>query len=334
MPLARCTLAERERTRRVSTPELIVLGSSSHLPTARRNQGGYLLRWAREGLLFDPGEGMQRQMAIFGVRASRVTRILITHFHGDHCLGLPGVLQRLRLEATGRAIDVYFPASGRVFYERLRGATIQRAEPGVRAHALEQPGVFARVAGLRFEAQRLCHTVDAFGYRIQEEDGRTFLPERLAAAGIRGAAVGELVRRGVIEVAGRATRLEEVSVPRPGQSMAFVMDTRPCDGARELARGVDLLVCEATYLHADLRLARERGHMTAREAATLAREAGSRRLVLGHVSPRYASDGELLEEARALHPDVVLAEDGARIALPARPRPQGEARSPRCGLRA
>jgi ribonuclease Z len=303
---------------RVSTPELVVLGSSSHLPTARRNQGGYLLRWGREGLLFDPGEGTQRQMGIFGVRASRLTRILITHFHGDHCLGLPGVLQRFAFECPGRAIDVYFPASGEVFYERLRGATIHRIEPEARPHPLEQPGVFARAGTLRFEARRLCHSADVLGYRIQEEDGVRFLPEHLAAAGLRGAAVGRLARHGVIERAGRTVRLEDVSVPRPGRSVAFVMDTRPCEGALELARGVDLLVCEATYLDEDQRLAQAHGHMTAREAATLARDAGSRRLVLGHVSPRYDSAAEILAEALALHPDVVLAEDGARITLPAR----------------
>jgi len=302
----------------VAARELIVLGSSSHLPTARRNQGGYFLRWDQEGLLFDPGEGTQRQMTICGVRPSRITRILVTHFHGDHCLGLPGVLQRLAFDGAGRTVDVYFPASGRVYYERLRDASLHRGEAAVRAHGIVGAGVFARAPGLRFEARPLLHGVDAFGYRLQEEEGRSFLPERLAAAGIRGAQVGELGRRGALEVGGRSWTLEEVSEPRPGQSMAFVMDTGPCEGARELARGVDLLVCEATYLEKDARLAREHGHMTVREAATLAKEAGARRLVLSHFSPRYASNAELEDEAAAIHPDVVLAEDGARIAVPAR----------------
>jgi ribonuclease Z len=298
--------------------ELIVLGSSSHLPTARRNQGGYFLRWDREGLLFDPGEGTQRQMTICGVRPSRVTRILITHFHGDHCLGLPGVLQRLALEAAERPVDIYFPASGGVYYERLRRASLHRGEAAVRGHGIVRAGVFARAPGLCFEARPLRHSVDAFGYRVEEEEGRAFLPERLDAAGIRGAQVGELERRGALEVGGRTWTLEDVTEPRPGQCMAFVMDTRPCEGARKLAHGVDLLVCEATYLEKDAGLARDHGHMTVREAARLAKEAGARRLVLSHFSPRYASNAELEDEACAIHPDIVLAEDGARVAVPAR----------------
>jgi ribonuclease Z len=305
----------------VAARELIVLGSSSHLPTARRNHGGYFLCWDQEGLLFDPGEGTQRQLTICRVRPSRVTRILITHFHGDHCLGLPGVLQRLAFDVPERTADVYFPASGRVHYERLRDATLHRVQPAVRAHGIERAGVFDRAPGLRLEARPLRHGVDAFGYRLQEEEGRTFLPERLAAAGIRGAQIGELERRGALDVAGRTWTLEDVSEPRSGQSMAFVMDTGPCQGARELARGVDLLVCEATYLAKDAGLARRHGHMTVREAATLAKEAGARRLVLSHFSPRYASVAELEDEAAAIHADVVLAEDGARVAVPSRSAP-------------
>src|SRR5919198_5227414 len=104
--------------------ELVVLGTASQAPTRQRNHNGYLLRWDAEGILFDPGEGTQRQLILAGVAPSAITRICITHFHGDHCLGLPGVVQRLALDGVAHPVDVYFPASGLEYFERLRRASI------------------------------------------------------------------------------------------------------------------------------------------------------------------------------------------------------------------
>src|SRR5262249_33212434 len=135
---------------------------------------------------------------------------------------------------------------------------------------------------------------------------------------VRGPAVGALLREGAIEVGGRSVRLEEVSEPRPGQAFALVMDTRPCAGAAALARGADLLVCEATYLDAEAREAHEHYHMTAGQAAALARAAGARRLALTHFSQRYTSTEGFVREASGVHPDVVIAEDLTRVAVPRR----------------
>lgn len=191
-------------------------------------------------------------------------------------------------------------------------------EPELSEHPIEREGPIAQAEGLRIEARRLDHTVDTFGYRVEEPPGRSLLPERLAALGIQGPDVGRLVREGTLPVGGRRVTLEAVSVPRPGQSVAFVMDTRPCPGAHALARDADLLVCEATYLAEHTELAHRRGHMTAGQAAELAREAGARRLLLTHFSSRYRTVEAFLEEAGALHPDVVAAEDGMRVSLPPR----------------
>ena len=137
------------------------------------------------------------------------------------------------------------------------------------------------------EAHRLDHLVEAFGYRLVEPDGRRMLPEALARAGVAGPDVGRLQREGALDVGGRTVRLAEVSVPRPGQRVAFVMDTRLCDAVFALADGADLLVVESTFLDEDAVLARDHGHLTARQAATVAAECGVRRLVLTHFSQRY-----------------------------------------------
>ena len=114
--------------------ELVILGTASQAPTRVRNHNGYLLRWEDEGLLFDPGEGTQRQMLLAGVRASEISRICITHFHGDHCLGLPGVLQRLSLDRVAHEVACYYPAEGQEFFRRLRHAAIFHDLATLREH--------------------------------------------------------------------------------------------------------------------------------------------------------------------------------------------------------
>ena len=304
----------------MSHRELIVLGSASQVPTRHRNQNGYLMRWDQYGFLFDPGEGTQRQMTHFGQPVSAITHILVTHFHGDHCLGLPGVLQRLSLDDVKHPVQVHYPGSGQHFFERLRYASIYEERAKVSGHAIREDGVIFKAADLEIHAGRLDHRVEAFGYCIREPDAVTLEPVRLAAAGIRGADVGRLTREGKIEVEGRVVLLEEMGHPRPGQSMALVMDTRACDAALQLVRGVDLLVCESTYLHQDQEMARSHGHMTAVEAAELARDAGAGQLVLTHFSRRYPSTEPFLKEARQIFPNTVVAEDGLRVPLQRFPR--------------
>ena len=302
----------------MSLRELVVLGTASQAPTRRRNHNGYLLRWDDEGLLFDPGEGTQRQLLHAGVPVSAVTRLCLTHFHGDHCLGVPGVLQRRSLDDVPQALHAYYPAAGRRFFAHLRHASAYAERSQVVEHPVSADGVVLERPALTLSARRLDHRVPTYGWRLQERDGVRMLAERLAARGVRGPAVAQLQREGAVDVDGDLVRLEEVSEPRRGQVFAFVMDTRVCDAAVELARGADLLVCEATFLHRDADLAEQYAHLTARQAAELAREAGVRRLVLTHLSQRYPDPAEHLAEASAVFPDVVVAEDLDRIAVPPR----------------
>jgi ribonuclease Z len=302
----------------MSARELIVLGTASQVPTRHRNHNGYFLRFDEEGVLFDPGEGTQRQMILCGVTATSITRILITHFHGDHCLGFASLVQRISLDGVPHAVPVHYPASGQVFFDRLRKASIFYDVARIVPCPIEAPGVLAEGGDLRLEARRLDHTVECYGYRLQEPDRWNLDPEALEALGLQGPKVGRLKRDGQVEHEGRTVRLEDVGRLRRGQVVAFVMDTRLCAAAFELARGVDLLVCESTYLHGEAQEARKNGHLTAREAATIAHEAGARRLVLTHFSQRYPDTAPFVAEARALHDDVVAVQDGDTVPLPDR----------------
>ncbi|WP_035849317.1 ribonuclease Z [Kitasatospora azatica] len=304
----------------MSARELVVLGTASQVPTRHRNHNGYLLRWDGEGLLFDPGEGTQRQMLHAGVSATDLTRICVTHFHGDHSLGLAGVVQRINLDRVPHPVHAYYPASGQVFFDRLRAATAFHETAELRPHPIGEPGVLeATGAPFTLEAVRLSHPVEAFGYRLTEPDGQRLLPAKLAALGLRGPAVGRLQREGRIELDGRTVTLAEVSEARRGQRFAFVMDTRLCPGVEQLAEGADLLVIEATFLEADAHLAAEHGHLTAAQAARAAAAAGVRTLVLTHFSQRYPDLSGHLAEARAqFDGELVVAEDLARIPVPPR----------------
>lgn len=299
--------------------ELIVLGSAAQTPTRERNHNGYLLRWDREVLLFDPGEGTQRQMLFAGVSAAKLTRILITHFHGDHCLGLPGVIQRLSLDQAPGPVDVYFPAEGQQYFDNLRGAAAFHETTPLRVAPCQEGVVFAGPP-FSLSARALDHRVPTLGWRLEEPERAHLDPDRLAASGLTGAAIGDLQREGSTVVDGRTVALEQVSDRTPGQRFAFVMDTRLCDAAFELARDADLLVCEATYLNADADLADRYKHLTAGQAGRIAAEAGARRLLLTHFSQRYGDPQLFLDQAREHFDDVVLAADLTRVAVPDRRR--------------
>ncbi|MEZ4237377.1 MAG: ribonuclease Z [Myxococcota bacterium] len=307
----------------MSARELVVLGTASQVPTRYRNHNGYLLLWDGQGFLFDPGEGTQRQMVTFGVSATQITAICVSHFHGDHCLGLPGVIQRISLDRVPHRVPVYYPASGQKYLDRLRHASIFDDQSDIEPRPLRTPGVQSD-GNPAITALPLQHTAESWGYRIQEPDRVHCLPERLRAAGVQGRAVGELVRTGSVAVDGRLVRLEEVSERKKGGSVAFVMDTRRCDAAVALAEGVDLLIAESTYLASEQREARERGHMTAGDAARVAVEAGAKKLVLTHFSQRHPSTRPFLDEAGAIHGDVVAAVDGTRVDLRQIARPVGD----------
>jgi ribonuclease Z len=309
----------------VSVRELVVLGTASQMPTRFRNHNGYLLRWDGHGILFDPGEGTQRQFAFADTSTGQVHRICITHFHGDHCLGLPGMLLRLSQDGIDHPVQLHYPASGQRYLDRLRHAsighdTIDLRPMPVDTATLDRGAVtdVDRTDEFTVSAAPLDHRADAIGWRIEEPAGRRMLPDRLEDVGVRGPDVGRLRDEGRIEVDGRTVTLDEVSEHRPGQVFAFVMDTTWCDGALALAAGADLLVCESTFLDADAALAREYGHLTARQAGRIAAEAGARRLVLTHFSQRYPDDQVFADEAGREFDDVVVAHDLARIPLPPR----------------
>jgi ribonuclease Z len=298
--------------------ELTVLGTASQVPTRYRNHNGYFLRFDGYGLLFDPGEGTQRQMQFAGLSATDVTHICVTHFHGDHALGLPGVLQRMSLDDVPHEVVCHFPAEHEEYFERLRFATPHFARAKIATRPSTGDRVYEFGENLTLTVAPLDHGMPCQGYRLDEADGVRMLPEKLFAAGISGPDISRLQQEGRL---GTVT-LADVSAPKPGQSFAFLMDTRRCEGAERLAADVDLLVIEATFLDTEAELAESFGHLTARQAARLAADAGARELVLTHFSQRYpiedARERYLAEAGQEFSGLIHIAEDLARIPFPKR----------------
>ena len=305
----------------MSSRELIALGTSSQVPTRERSHNAYMLRWDGEGFLFDPGEGAQRQLTMAGIPASSIHRICITHFHGDHCLGLAGIVQRLSLDRCEHPVHLHYPASGEAYVDRLCGAAIFQPQVELVRHPVDPGGEMLelhRTTTYALMTQSLDHTVPTIGFRVGEFPGLRFVAEKLEQAGVQGPMVAELQRKGQIRSGGQIVRLEDVTIPRAGSVFAFIMDTRPCSGATALAREADLLLMEATYTTEHQDLANNYFHSTAGDAAKTALVSGARRLALTHFSQRYPDAEQHLADAREIFQNVLALKDLDRLEIPRR----------------
>jgi ribonuclease Z len=295
------------------------LGTSAAIPTIDRNVAGLAVQREGETLLFDCGEGNQRQMMRFGVGFS-FREIFFTHYHADHLLGVTGLLRTMGLQDRSAPVILYGPKGA----QRVLGAAIslgiERNKFPIDIVEIKPGDRLARddYEIVVFETE---HRADTVGYALVEHRrlGR-FNPDRARELGIpEGPFWGQLHKGKTITLPdGRIIGPAElVGSPRAGRRVVYTGDTRPHLSVIEASRGADLLVHEATFGGDEMERAQETGHSTAAEAARVALEAGARRLVLTHISSRYSRDAaELLAEARAVFPETVIARDGMTVDVP------------------
>lgn len=289
--------------------DLTILGCSSQQPTRLRNHGAYLLRWNEEGFLFDPGEGTQRQFIFANIAPPCVNRIFVSHFHGDHCLGLGSMLMRLNLDKVQEPIHCYYPASGKKYFDRLRFGTMYHSTITVIEHPVHDEGLVHDDGNFRIEAYFLDHGVDNVGWRVTEKDVRKFDAKKIRDAGLYGPQIRELEAKGTLQIQGRTVSIDDVSVIRRGDTFAVVIDTLPCRGALRVAQDAKMLLCEATYLEEHRDLAKAHRHLTAKQAAELAQQANVETLILTHFSARYLDLSPFEKEARATFSNTFAADD-------------------------
>ncbi len=296
--------------------EIVALGTSCQVPTRERNHVATLVRLGATSVLVDCGEGTQRQMLRAGVSSTRIAALCLTHEHGDHTYGVPGFLNRRRVDGALNPLPVVAPQAALERLDLLTSFATRGEDPLHRwvPASSAGPTQVMRLENWTVWTAPLRHRVPTVGYRFVEDDGRRVVPELASERGISGPDIGRIQRGEVI----RGVRLADVSVPRRGQRIAVIMDTAVCEGALVLAEGCDLLVAEATYVEAEAGLAEVNGHLTAGQAAELAVKAGVRRLVLTHFSSRYEDMDVHAKEAGAIHPDVVVVSDLQTVAVPSR----------------
>lgn len=299
--------------------DVVPLGTASAVPAHGRHLSAFAL--AREGrlLLFDCGEGTQYRLRAAGLKTARLEAVFVTHLHGDHVFGLPGLLTTLALLGREDPLVLVGPEGLRALLSALPGLD---ALPFPLHHVPLREGTEHAVVFesdlATVEARPLVHRVPTWGYRYTERPR----PGRVDAAraerlGLRPEQLGAL-RRGepVLTPAGRRVRPDEVVGPeRPGVVVAYCLDTAPCEGARRLAEGADLLVHDATFAEAEAARAAETGHATARQAAEIARAARVGLLLLSHFSARYPTPEPLVAEARTVFANTEAADELKRYRL-------------------
>lgn len=294
------------------------LGTAASRPTVARNVSSLMLQREGELFLFDCGEGTQRQMMRYATGFG-VHDIFFTHLHADHFLGVTGLLRTMGLQAREEPMRLWSPRGGRAILEQAVQLGVERVPFAVEIEELE-PGQRVSRGDFEIVPYAVQHGTRALGYAVVEQPrlGR-FDVERARALGVpEGPLFGRLHRGESVEVAGRTIAAADVvGAPRPGRRVVYSGDTRPCAATIEQARAAELLIHDATFSDEEAERARATGHSTAREAAEVAQRAGARRLLLTHLSARYADDVRPLErEAREIFAQTRVAYDGLVVEVP------------------
>jgi ribonuclease Z len=298
---------------------VLFLGTAGSMPTVKRAPASLLLRRGGDRLLVDCGEGTQRQL-LRSIGLPDVEHVLLTHFHADHFLGLPGMMKTFALRGREAPLTLYGPRGLRVLMSDLR-RIYGKLTYDVRLAELT-PNDAVELDGYRVGAFAVAHRTEAIGYALVEDDrpGR-FDPARATALGVEPGPMFGLLQRGqAVSVGARTVRPEEVmGEPRPGRKLVFTGDTEPCESTVAIAHEAELLVHDGTFAEEEIERARQTGHSTARQAAEVARAAGVSMLALTHLSSRYFA-AVIEKEARAVFEPTVVPRDFDVIEVPYRER--------------
>jgi ribonuclease Z len=308
--------------------QITFFGTSSGVPTRSRNVSSVALRLPQraEVWLFDCGEGTQHQLLHSELKISQITRIFVTHLHGDHIFGLMGLLATYGLAGNPTRIDVYGPPGLNDYLKACQRYSFTHFSYPLKVHTIE-PGIVYEDDEYIVKCGPLKHRITAFGYRVEEKDrsGR-FDVEKAKELGIPSGPIYGKLKRGeqVTLPNGQVINGADLCGPtQTGRKLVYCTDTVFCEGAVELAKDADLLIHEATFSHQDAELAFQRLHSTSTMAAQVALAANAKHLIMTHFSPRYAPGNDiqlsdLLEEAKAIFPNTTMAYDFLAYDVPRR----------------
>lgn len=285
------------------------------VPTKERSQIAVFLSYGSSGILFDCGEGTQRQLKIAGISLTKVTKILISHWHGDHVLGLPGLMQSLSSSDYNSKLEIYGPVGTNKRMEKMFEAFVFDKKLDFSVKEVKS-GIFFEDKEFELEAYPLEHGVETVGFRFVEKDKRRIDIKKVKKFNIPiGPFLAKLQQGKPIEIEGKTIMPDDVTYIENGKRIAYITDTLLCDNCYKIADNTDLLICEATYSSKLVGKSEEYGHMTAKQAAQVANKANVKRLVLIHFSARYKNTQELEEDARTIFDNVICAKDFMKLQL-------------------
>ncbi len=290
--------------------ELIFLGTSSALPTTNRNHSSIALKAFGEIMLFDCGEGTQRQMAQIKLSPMKVNNIFITHLHGDHFLGLPGMIQSMAFRGRKDPLHIYGPEGMEKTVNNIINLGYYSLSFQIYPHELEE-GLVSETEEYLIKCSPTHHSIPNLAYSVEEKKSPKFLREKAINLGLNpGPDFGKLQRGLSVEIDGKLIKPEDVlGSKRKGRKIVYSGDTKPCNEMIDFARQANVLIHESTFESSQESKAEETGHSTTTQAAEIAKKAEVSQLILSHISTRYLDISSLKKEAYQIFDKVIVAED-------------------------
>ncbi len=294
--------------------EINFLGTSGSIPTMKRNHSAILISVGNENILIDCGEGTQRQFRKAKINPGKITILLITHWHTDHVLGIPGLLQTLHMSEYNKTMKIFGPKGTK---EKMK--TIERlyGNIGIKYEVEEVSGKVLETKDIEISALPMKHNGATNAYSIKIKDRIRLDKNKIKMLKIPNSPVlGKLKHGKDITLNSKKIRAKDISYTEKGKKIAIIMDTLPNQNTVKIAKDSDLLICESSFTSSDKDKAKEYMHLTSEDAAEIAKRSRSKQLVLTHISQRYENDlDKIVKEAKAVFKNVSIAEDLHKIKI-------------------
>ncbi|MEM3113308.1 MAG: ribonuclease Z [Candidatus Pacearchaeota archaeon] len=297
--------------------EVVILGSGSAVPTARKNHQAIWMKYKAESMLFDCGEGTQRQIRKADLNPCKINRIFISHWHGDHILGLPGLLWTLALNDYKKTLEIYIPKGTKKYIDKLLDFFVFVGKINLSVKEIDK-GVIFENNDFRIIAERMCHTTKTLGYSFVEKDVLRIKKDKLKKLKLKDnelKKLSELKFGKDIVIEGKKIKYKDLTYKQKGRKITIIPDTMKFPSLWKFAGNSDLLISESNF-YDEIHLAEEKKHLTSIDAAQIAKKSKSKKLILVHISQRHEShENELLKNARKYFKNTFLGEDLMRIEL-------------------
>lgn len=294
--------------------QMTFLGTGQAVPTANRNHSAILLEYKNENILIDCGEGTQRQFRIAKINPCKLTRILITHWHGDHILGLPGLLQTLTLNNYNKKLQITIPRGTKHFLDTMLKMFAFQGKINLEVKEISDD-VVEETKDFLIETKTMSHSTICNAYSFIEKDKKNLDKKKLKQLGLLNNPLCKEIKEGKdIVYKGKKIRAFSIVTKEKGEKITIALDTTPNNNLITLSKNSDLLVLESTYIKSEENTAKEYKHMTSEQAAIIAKKLNVGKLILTHISQRYEhKTGVVLKEAKKIFKNTQVAEDFMRI---------------------